>query len=161
MAKKSEITNESNIVNIAGKSNLAGRNAAIMFHKPYMETAFYEKQHLETECAQLGVTIINAIYNEDKDAFVAYKKLLPYIQQENDNSKPLLLFANAKNLVLPENRMSKIILSVLIDLKEIELYLYNQGFNMKNGKSELALEPCTAKGILHIKQPDPSLGVFI
>ena len=57
--------------------------------------------------------------------------------------------------------MSKIILSVLIDLKEIELHLYNQGFNMKNGKSELVLEPCTAKGILHIKQSDPSLGVFI
>ncbi|PCJ25763.1 MAG: hypothetical protein COA94_05750, partial [Rickettsiales bacterium] len=64
-------------------------------------------------------------------------------------------------LFLIENMMPKAILMALIDLKEIELRLYNHGFNIKNGKSELTLKPCTAKGILRIKQSASNLGLSI
>ncbi|PCJ28962.1 MAG: hypothetical protein COA94_03150 [Rickettsiales bacterium] len=161
MAKESEITNESNIVNITDNSNLAGRRAAIMFHRPYMETVFYEKLHLEVECKQLGITIVDTIYNDDKDAFIAYNKLRPHRKKESDESKPLILLASARNLLSSRSLLPKIILSALIELKEIDLYLYNHGFNIKNGKSELTLKPCNVKGILNMKKSASNLGLFV
>jgi len=83
------------------------------------------------------------------------------MKKESDDSPLLILLTSARNLFLIENMMPKAILMTLIDLKEIELHLYNHGFNIKNGKSELTLKPYTANGIVRIKQSASSLGLSI